>query len=97
MAKAEQEDIPYSALSPEQRAQARHGMKRFEGMSPEQRRQARAQRFREHIGGLLARGAGIGQRPALQPGADDRIPVHGACAEVGKALVKVGEAHGAAC
>lgn len=32
----------WQSMSPEQRAQARHGMKRFEGMNPEQRRQARA-------------------------------------------------------
>lgn len=32
----------WQAMTPEQRAQARHGMKRFEGMSPDQRRHARA-------------------------------------------------------
>ena len=76
---------------------ATDSMKSNLGEAGGQLRQALAQRFRKHVGGLLARGTGIGQRPALQPGADDRVPVHGACAEVGKALVKVGEAHGAAC
>lgn len=32
----------WQAMTPEQRAQARHGMRRFEDMNPDQRREARA-------------------------------------------------------
>jgi hypothetical protein len=59
-----------------------------------QLRQAIAHGQRQEVLGVLAAGAGV-QRLALQPGAHHPATVGGQGAEVGEALVDVGDSHGA--